>query len=66
MSYQSLLVLLDREKACTARSILAMHLAQAFGAHVSGFAPAGLVDLPATTVDVLAATSYTDEALDVF
>ena len=66
MSYQSLLVLLDRSPACTPRSILAVQLAEKFGAFVSAYAPTGMTDLPATTVDVLTAAAYNGDEWDVF
>lgn len=46
MSYRSLLVLLDHEPSCEARTATAARLAMTLGAHLIGLAPTDLLDLP--------------------
>ena len=46
MTYRSLLVFLDRDSLCAARTQVAMHLAKDLDCHLVGVAPTGLVDLP--------------------
>ena len=48
MTYRSLLVLLDHDPLCAARSQAAMRLARALDCHLVGVAPTGLIDLPAS------------------
>ena len=48
MTYRSLLVLLDQDPLCAARSQAAMRLAKALDCHLVGVAPTGLIDLPVT------------------
>ena len=48
MTYRSLLVLLDQDPLCAARSQAAMRLAKALDCHLVGVAPTGLIDLPAS------------------
>ena len=46
MTYRSLLVLLDQDRLCAARSQAAIRLAKALDCHLVGVAPTGLIDLP--------------------
>lgn len=46
MTYRSLLVFLDRDPLCAARTKVAMRLAQDFDCHLVGVAPTGVVELP--------------------
>ena len=46
MTYRSLLVLLDQDPLCAARSQAAMRLAKVLDCHLVGVAPTGLIDLP--------------------
>ena len=59
MTYRSLLVLLDRDPLCAARSQAAMRLAKVLDCHLIGIAPTGLIDLP---VSAHAAASLADFA----
>jgi len=49
MGYRSLLVPIDPGPQCTARTRFAIRLARDFGAHLSGIACTGLVELPGIT-----------------
>jgi nucleotide-binding universal stress UspA family protein len=46
MTYRSLLVMLDHDPHCAARTRIAIDLAKRMGSHLVGLAPTGLVDLP--------------------
>src|SRR5205085_1549030 len=46
MTYRSLLVLLDHDPLCAARTRAAMQLAARLDCHLVGVAPTGLIDLP--------------------
>ena len=59
MTYRSLLVLLDQDPLCAARSQAAMRLAKVLDCHLVGIAPTGLIDLP---VSAQAAASLADFA----
>ena len=59
MTYRSLLVLLDQDPLCAARSQTAMRLAKALDCHLVGVAPTGLIDL---AVSAHAAASLGDFA----
>jgi len=59
MTYRSLLVLLDQDPLCAARTEFAIRLAQALDCHLAGVAPTGYVDLPASSI---AATSLAEFA----
>jgi nucleotide-binding universal stress UspA family protein len=48
MTYRSLLVHVDTDAACAARTQLAIKLAKQLDCHLVGVAPTGTVDLPAT------------------
>jgi nucleotide-binding universal stress UspA family protein len=48
MTYRSLLVFLDQDTHCTARTQAAIGLAKRLGCHLVGLAPTGLVDYPST------------------
>src|SRR5437868_14664338 len=48
VTYRSLLVLLDADPLCAARTQLAFKLARQLDCHLVGVAPTGLVDLPAS------------------
>jgi nucleotide-binding universal stress UspA family protein len=47
MTYRSLLVLLDDDPLCAARTQTAIQLAKSFDAHLTGFAPTGVLELSA-------------------
>jgi nucleotide-binding universal stress UspA family protein len=47
MSYPGILVLLDHDPQCAARTQQAIRLAHVCGSHLTGLVPTGLVDLPA-------------------
>ena len=47
MTYRSLLVFLDRDPLCAARTQVAMRLAKDLDCHLVGLAPTGLINLPA-------------------
>lgn len=47
MTYRSLLVFLDRDPLCAARTQVAMRLAKDLDCHLVGLAPTGLVNLAA-------------------
>lgn len=64
MNYRSLLVLLDHEGACAARSKLAMRLARERDCHLVGLAPTGLIDLPAATQAAAPLAEYATLAWD--
>jgi nucleotide-binding universal stress UspA family protein len=49
MTYRSLLVLLDHDPLCGARTQVAMRLAKELDCHLVGVAPTGLVDVPASS-----------------
>lgn len=46
MTYRSLLVLLDQDPLCAARTGVAIRLARSLEAHLVGLAPTGLIDVP--------------------
>src|SRR5678816_3285618 len=46
MTYRSLLVALDQDPACAARTEVALRLAATLDAHLVGLAPTGIVELP--------------------
>ena len=46
MTYRSLLVFLDSDPMCAARTQVAMRLAQDLDCHLVGVAPTGIVELP--------------------
>ncbi len=46
MTYRSLLVLLDDDPLCSARTQTGIQLAKTFDAQLTGFAPTGLVEMP--------------------
>ena len=47
MTYRSLLVHLDHDPHCAARTQVAIGLAKRMGCHLVGVAPTGLIELPA-------------------
>ena len=49
MTYRSLLVLLDHDPLCGARTQVAMRRAKELDCHLVGVAPTGLVDVPASS-----------------
>ena len=59
MTYRSLLVLLDHDPLCAARTQVAITLAQRLDCHLVGLAPTGLVELP---VSLRAAASMAEFA----
>ena len=46
MTYRSLLVFLDRDPLCAARTLVAIRLAKDLDCHLVGVAPTGIVELP--------------------
>ncbi len=48
MTYRSLLLFLDHDPLCTARTHVAIRLAGELDCHLAGVAPTGLVDVPAS------------------
>ena len=46
MTYRSLLVAIDQDPACAARTDVALRLAATLDAHLVGLAPTGIVELP--------------------
>ena len=64
MTYRSVLVFLDAEPACAARTRLALRLARDLDCHLVGVAPTGLVDLPASPEAAAALTEYANIAWD--
>jgi nucleotide-binding universal stress UspA family protein len=48
MTYRSLLVLLDHDPLCSARTECALQLAKDLGCHLVGVAPTSLVDMPSS------------------
>ena len=64
MTYRSLLVLLDQDPQCAARSQTAMQLAKTFDCHLVGVAPTGLIDLPITTHTASALADFAALAWD--
>ena len=59
MDYRSLLVPLDQDPLCPARTAVAIRLAKAFDCHLTGVAPTGLLDMPVVPE---AAAAYIDLA----
>ena len=59
MTYRSLLVLLDQDPLCTARTQVAISLARQLDCHLVGLAPTGLVEMP---VSLQAAASMAEFA----
>ena len=59
MTYRSLLVLLDHDPLCAARTQVAISLAQQLDCHLVGLAPTGLLDMP---VSLQAAASIAEFA----
>ena len=47
MTYRSILVLLDQHPSCEARTQSAIRLARDLDCHLVGFAPTGVVNVPA-------------------
>ena len=64
MTYRSLLVLLDQDPLCAARSQAAMRLAKALDCHLVGVAPTGLIDLPASAHAAASLAEYAALAWD--
>jgi nucleotide-binding universal stress UspA family protein len=64
MTYRSVLVFLDAEPACEARTRLALRLARDLDCHLVGVAPTGLVDLPASPEAAAALAEYANIARD--
>ena len=58
MTYRSLLVLLDHQRLCSARTQLAINLAAALDCHLVGLAPTGLIDVPMTEASAAALSEY--------
>ena len=64
MTYRSLLVLLDQDPLCAARSQAAIRLAKALDCHLVGVAPTGLLDLPASAHAAAALADFAALAWD--
>jgi nucleotide-binding universal stress UspA family protein len=64
MTYRSLLVLLDQEPLCAARTELAVRLARQHDCHLVGVAPTGLIDLPLSAEVVAAQAEFSALAWD--
>ncbi|MGY4829058.1 universal stress protein [Sphaerotilaceae bacterium SBD11-9] len=64
MGYRSLLVLLDHDPLCSARTRVAIRLAKSFDARLSGFAPTGLIDLPSAPAAAASMAEFAAEAQD--
>ena len=63
MTYRSLLVFLDQDPLCAARTQVAIQLAKALDCHLIGVAPTGLIDLPVSqqmdpSLEKLSATAW--------
>jgi nucleotide-binding universal stress UspA family protein len=58
MTYRSLLVLLDHNPLCSARTQLAIRLAADLDCHLVGLAPTGLIDVPMSTESAAALSEY--------
>ena len=64
MTFKSLLVVLDPDHHCGARTRAAIGLARRFEAHLTGLAPTGLVDLPAVPYAAASISEYAAVAWD--
>lgn len=64
MTYRSLLVLLDADPLCPARTQVATHLAKEFDCHLVGLAPTSLIDLPLTPEGAASLAEYAAIAWD--
>ncbi len=64
MTYRSLLVLLDQDKLCAARTQVAIGLARQHDCHLVGVAPTGLIDLPMSAEVVAAQAEFSALAWD--
>jgi nucleotide-binding universal stress UspA family protein len=65
MTYRSLLVYLDQDPLCAARTQAAMRLAKDLDCHLVGVAPTGLIDLPIGAEAALALADYAARAWDL-
>jgi nucleotide-binding universal stress UspA family protein len=64
MSYRAILVLLDQDPLCGARTQAAIQLARACNARVTGVAPTGLVDLPGSPTGAASIAEFASLAWD--
>jgi nucleotide-binding universal stress UspA family protein len=64
MTYRSLLVLLDQDPLCPARTQVAIELARRHDCHLVGVAPTGLIDLPMSAEVVVAQAEFSALAWD--
>jgi nucleotide-binding universal stress UspA family protein len=64
MTYRSLLVHLDQDPQCAARSEAAIRLARSLDCHLVGLAPTGLIDMPAFTQPAASLTEFAALAWD--
>ena len=64
MTYRSLLVHLDADPLCNARTRVAMRLAKDLDCHLVGVAPTGLIDLPASPGSAASIAEYAALAWD--
>jgi nucleotide-binding universal stress UspA family protein len=65
MTYRSLLVHLDHDPLCDARTQAALRLAKDLDCHLVGVAPTGLVDLPVGPAAAAALADYSARAWDL-
>jgi nucleotide-binding universal stress UspA family protein len=64
MTYRSLLVLLDADPLCAARTAFAIRTAQRLECHLVGLAPTGLLQLPASPAPLPTLVDFTMQAWD--
>lgn len=64
MTFKSLLVLLDHDLHCIARTQAAIRLARQFDCHLVGLAPTGLLDLPVVAGSAAALSEFSATAWD--
>ncbi|MDE2400405.1 MAG: universal stress protein [Burkholderiales bacterium] len=58
MTYRSLLLHLDHDPHCTARTQVAIRLAKKLDCHLAGVAPTGFMDVPASPQDSISLTEF--------
>ena len=65
MTYRSLLVLLDADPLCAARTHVAMRLARDLDCHLVGVAPTGLINMPVSSDAATSLAEYAGLAWDM-
>ena len=65
MTYRSLLVLLDADPLCAARTQVAMRLAKELDCHLVGVAPTGLINMPVSSDAATSLAEYAGLAWDM-